>query len=250
VVLGAGPSGTDIALELLSNGADVVLSRKNADGSSRYGGVVPEVAPVVRCLPDSSLVLANGDVISNVDELLLCTGYSYSLPFLTEESGLQVTRDGRVIRGLFMQCVSAAHPTLSVIGMVYKVLPFPLFEDQVAFATGLLLARVPFDITPETIDKLCNNERNQRDPTEPEKYLHCLNDTQWDYRRTLAGWVGRKLPSEVVKEIYNDSRAARAANPLTYRDREYAALGDRPGEWVVTADGRDITGLLDPQTIT
>jgi hypothetical protein len=245
VVVGAGPSGTDIALELMSCGVDVLLSHAKADGSSKYGGIVPEVAPVVRCLSDSSVVLENGDIIPNVDELLLCTGYSYSLPFVAEECGLRVTEDTRAINGLFMHCLSAVHPTLAVIGMVFKVVPFPLFEDQAAFVAALLQAQVPFDVSQETISKLCSAEKKGRDPSAPEKYLHCLNDRQWDYRRTLAGWSGRRMPSDCVKEIYNDSRTARANNPVTYRNREYKVLGDGPGQWRVIMGGNDVTGLID-----
>jgi hypothetical protein len=247
VVIGAGPSGTDIALELERSGVDVVLSHANGDGLSKYGGRVPEVAPVVRCLSDSSVVLENGDIIPNVDELLLCTGYSYNFPFLTEECGLRVTEDTRAVNGLFMHCLSAAHPTLAVIGMVFKVVPFPLFEDQAAFAAALLQARVPFDVSQGAMAMLLFLERKGRDPTEPEKYLHCLNDRQWEYRRTLAGWSGRRMPTESVKEVYNDSRTARANNPITYRNREYKILGDGPGEWRVSMDGNDVTGLLDPK---
>jgi hypothetical protein len=235
VVLGAGPSGIDIALELHGVGADVVLSHNAGAGAGKHGGLVPQAAPVLSCRPDGSVLLADGATIDAVDELLLCTGYAYSMPFLSGGSGLTISEDGRAVHGLLMHCVSTAHPTLSVIGLPYKVVPFPLFQDQACFIGSVLRGSVSFAVTPEKLCQMAADERAERARRAvPEKYIHCLGADQWEYRRRLAGWSGGQAPTESVREIYDDSGAARRASPLTYRSRVYVRLGDGPGEWRVT----------------
>jgi Flavin-binding monooxygenase-like len=236
VVLGAGPSGTDIALELSQCGvAGVLLSHATGgETSARYGGVVPQCAAVVACRTDGSLVLHDGSIIDDVDELLLCTGYAYSFPFLDANvSGVSVHTDGRVIDGLFMHCIAAAHPTLSLLGQVFKVLPFPLFADQAALIAGVLRGTLPFCISPASMRELCDAERARTAVDKPEKYRHSLDDDQWRYRELIARWTNRKPPPKSVIEMYNHSRAARKSNPVKYRDCAYTRLGDRHGDWIV-----------------
>lgn len=245
-MLGAGPSGTDIALELHRNGATVTLSHKKGGGKDKYGGLVPQTAAIKRVYANGDVEMEDGAIVEAVDEILLCTGYAYSFPFLSDDSGMTVTKDRRAIHGLLMHCVVGAHPTLSVIGMVYKVIPFPVFEDQAAFIAGVLRGTVPFDVSEDRIKKLMAEEDARRDPNAPEKYLHALDDSQWEYRRTLAEWTGRPLPTETLKEIYNDSRAARMHDPLRYRQRVYKILGSGPGQWRVFMNGKDVTGRVDP----
>lgn len=246
VVLGSGPSGTDIALELHRFGVDVTLSHFDGKGKPNYGGLVPQAAPVVELREDSSVVLKDGSVISNVDELLLCTGYAYSMPFLSENSGISTSKDRRAIYGLFMQCVTMKHPTLSLLGMPFKVIPFPMFEDQAKFVGAILSGRVPFAVSPKSIAVLHRKEMEQNDTDVPEKYKHSLDDKQWEYRRRLADWSGGQAPAESIREMYNDASAARENDPLNYRSREYTKLGDGPGEWRVSLFGKDVTGQQDP----
>jgi thioredoxin reductase len=236
VVLGAGPSGTDIALELSRRGAArVVLSHKaGGDAAGLYGGLVRQCASVVTCKADGALVLEDGTSIENVDELLLCTGYSYALPFLdAKASGVGVNLDGRVVDGLFMHCISAAHPTLSVMGLVWKVIPLPLFADQAALIAGALRGTLPFAVTARSLRELCDEEQARGEPGRPERYRHCLDDAQWEYRAQIAGWTGRRPPAASVEEMYRDCREVRKGNPAGYREREYRRVGDGPGEWNV-----------------
>jgi Flavin-binding monooxygenase-like len=247
VVLGAGPSGIDISLELHRNGADVILSHNDGAGAGMHGGCVPQAAPVVACRPDGGLVLRDGQVIEDVDELMLCTGYAYSMPFLSENCGLRITPDGRAIHGLLMQCVCEKHPTLSVLGIPYKIIPFPLFQDQVQFVAGLLMGTVPFDVTPESLQRISEEERIERENRDlPAKYIHCLDSHQWDYRRRLAEWTGGEAPTESVREIHEDATNARKNDPLRYRSRSYVILGDGSGEWKVSIDPRVEVETMDP----
>lgn len=249
VVLGKGPSGSDLALELQKNGADVFLSHAAGGQQGPYGGIVPQVPSVAELRPDGGVTLTSGAVIPGVDELFLCTGYSYSFPFLSSDVGISVSQDKRSVHGLLMHCIVEKLPTLSLIGIPFKIVPFPLFMDQSLFVGAFLAGRLPFPVSRNTLSDLCAQDRAERDPSQPEKYLHNLGDRQWEYRRKLCGWTGGSFPSNASQEIYNDGRAARARNPVMYRVREYKTSGDGPGEWRVFVGDDDVTGRDDPSVL-
>lgn len=233
VVVGAGPSGTDIALELHAVGADVTLSSSGGQGMAKYGGVVPRCGAVVSCREGGGILTENGEEVEGVDELLLCTGYLYTLPFLAEESGVRVVESGRVVEGLLAQCVCTAHPTLAVIGLPFKVVPFPLFQDQVRFAIAVMLGTVPFRVEGGTLKAMASEELEvKRKQGEPVRFAHCMGDGQWDYRRMLAAMSGGLEPDESAKEVYDHGQAARKRNPLGYRGFAYVVDGE---DWHVVS---------------
>lgn len=198
---------------------------------------MPQAAAVVACARDGGLVLSDGAVLRGVDELLLCTGYAYSMPFLSDDCGLRVTRDGRAIHGLVKQCLCEKHPTLAVIGVPFRVIPFPLFQDQVRFVARALTNTLSFDVTPAALRGIAEEERGEREARGvPEKYTHFLGPQQWDHRRDLVACAGGEPPAESVIEVCRHASDARKADPVGYRDCRYVLLGSASGEWRASSD--------------
>lgn len=159
------------------------------------------------------------------------------MPFLSENSGVRITRDERALHGLVKQCLSEKHPTLAILGAPYKIIPFPLFQDQARFVAAVLTGTVPFAVTPETLRELADGERREREERGVlEKYIHSLGPDQWDYRRSLVKWAGGKAPTDSTREIYEDASKARRENPLGYREHSYVVFGEGSGEWSVSAN--------------
>ncbi len=231
-------------MELARAGAaEVFLSHRRGAGRAPYGGIVPQVAAINSLTADGSVLLTDGSTIPDVDDVLLCTGYTYTLPFLDPEIGIRSSADSRCIYGLVEHCVSLKMPTLSVIGIPWKIVPFPLFEDQSSFAVAVLSGEVSL----EKLYALHQRELEEAALLGSEtKYVHCLDDRQWEYRRRLADLTKRPMPSSSTIEIYNDSRAARLIDARHYRERQYKVYGGGPGEWQVFENGEDVTGRYDP----
>lgn len=200
------------------------------------------MATIKSLSPDGTVHLIDGTRLPDVDDVLLCTGYSYDLSFLSENSGLSVSSDGRYISGLVSHCVSLSQPTLSLVGVPYNVLPFPLFEDQALFHSRVLSGVVSLPALQRLRDLEVSEERAIG---APKKYMHKLMDRQWEYRRRLASLGGFKLPEPVRIEIYNESRAARRRDIRNYRDRVYKVYGEGPSEWGVFEDGEDVAGKYE-----
>lgn len=244
LVVGAGPSGSDIALELSRSGASVWVAHSQWK-TPLFNGSLREVAPVQRLTASGDAILEDGTVVSGLDDVVLCTGYSYRYPFLKPKvAGVTVAKDGRSVRGLTAHLYAREDPTLALMGLLWKVIPFPLFEDQAAFLSAMWGGRV-------APNRLASFERAENEDWEAAiagepRFLHRLGPRQWEYRRRLASAAGTPMPEMSKIEVAQDASAARRRDLEAYRDREYIILGPGPGEWRVFEDGKDVTGRDEP----
>ncbi|XP_040202694.1 flavin-containing monooxygenase FMO GS-OX4-like [Rana temporaria] len=86
VVLGAGPSGLDISLELSPHAKHVSLSHQGSPLQWTPPANLSFVPPVVRAT-HNSLICEDGTEIM-ADTLIFCTGYKYTYPFLLTGSNM------------------------------------------------------------------------------------------------------------------------------------------------------------------
>lgn len=219
------------------------MSHRKGAGAGYLGGIIPQVSLLQSVCGDGSVLLADGTRIANIDDVLLCTGYIYTYPFLDGESGVRVGREGRALHGLVSYCIALKLPTLSFVGLPCKVIPFPMFEDQALFIASVLSGEVDYGKLQE-INRI--EEKDARTLQIERSSGYYLEDRQWEYRRKLASLSHGPMPTPSTIEVYCDSRAARKNSPHTFREREYEIFGDGPGEWRVFEHGEDITGRDDP----
>ncbi|CAK7567049.1 MAG: monooxygenase [Sporothrix epigloea] len=147
IVVGNSASGLDIASQIRDvAGSPLFMSvhtPTTSEGYKRLTGAeeVPEIREFL--VEERGVRLVNGRVIRNVDIVLFCTGYLYSLPFLQREKPNSATplgnllSDGRRIHRLYDDMFHIDHPTLAFLCLPMKVVPFPLAQAQAA-----LVARV------------------------------------------------------------------------------------------------------------
>ena len=144
VVLGAMASGEDLSREIATVASEVVLAARGFDPSETKNDFPIESYPanaklkpgIVELIPECSGVkFEDGSVESGVDVILYATGYKYAFPFLDVESD----EDENEIVSAEDNCVSPLYkhvfppslaPSLSFIGLPWKVVPFPQFEVQ------------------------------------------------------------------------------------------------------------------------
>ena len=124
---------------------------------------------------DGRVEFTNGEVLDNVDHILLCTGYSYHFPFFTEtcergsgassplctppqaqvygQVGPRAATSGtasasasdtavlavtpRSVRGLYQHLLFSANPTLAFLGLPHTIVPFPLFYLQARYLASV-----------------------------------------------------------------------------------------------------------------
>ncbi|CAK7263328.1 monooxygenase [Sporothrix epigloea] len=147
VVVGNSASGLDIAAQIHAVAeAPVYMSVHTPtvlESYKRLAGAeeVPEIQEFL--VEERGVRLVDGRVLRNVDAVIFCTGYLFSLPFLQKEKPNlgdplgDLLSDGRRIHRLYDDMFHIDHPTLAFLCLPMKVVPFPLAQAQAA-----LVARI------------------------------------------------------------------------------------------------------------
>lgn len=134
IVVGNGPSGIDIALQVnqVSKGK-TLLSVKSATPPERLAHTGCEERPEI----DAFLVnqrgvrFKDGRVETDIDAIVFCTGYLFNFPFLPDLRSELIT-DGHGVHGLYKHLFFIRHPTLAFISLPIKTVPWNLAEAQAA----------------------------------------------------------------------------------------------------------------------
>lgn len=171
LIIGAGISGMDIADMIAKSGSQVLLASR----TFLPGGFMPPmvthrnikyVHPVSEfitppseeptteyAMPSSTRAVRfkDGHVESEIDQVILATGYFYDFPFFSKETekelGLTVqpesrTRPVNAVLGLWQHLIARDEPTLSFLGIPSRIVPFPVVEVQSAVVARLLAGRL------------------------------------------------------------------------------------------------------------
>ncbi|XP_051884476.1 uncharacterized protein zgc:77439 [Pristis pectinata] len=226
VLLGAGPSGIDIALELCSVAKQVVLIHKHSFISSHLPPNCLLLKGVNRF--SQTGVICNDGMEYPADVFMFCTGYNYSFPFLAREVGLNI-KDHRVTP-LYKHIVHTTFPTLLFIGLCKTVCPFPLFHCQVLFALATLdgTCKLPpkpdMDAVTECEYKSClQNGISHR-------HFHKLDSLQWNYIDELVHLAKSDPLPPVTKDLYEANKEMRKQDLCNYKRFNYEIVS--PDTWI------------------
>lgn len=134
VVVGNGPSGLDIALQINQEcRKPAFLSVRHPTPPDRLHHCgCEEMAEIDEFMVEQKgLRFKDGRVETDIDAVIFCTGFLYSYPFLQDLDHKLVTT-GRGVRGLYQHVFDIRHPTLVFPGLNMKAAPWPLAESQAA----------------------------------------------------------------------------------------------------------------------
>ncbi|CAI7630317.1 unnamed protein product [Penicillium glandicola] len=145
IVVGHSASGIDIANQigrvsrhplLISERTETTLSPEQAAVSKSF----PEISLI--SVEDRRVQFADGHEERDVDHIVFCTGYHFSIPFL---SGLQppIVTDGVRPHHLYQHVFYNKEPTLALIGFPQRIVPFPFSQAQGAWVARVLSGRLP-----------------------------------------------------------------------------------------------------------
>ncbi|KAM0815717.1 putative Thiol-specific monooxygenase [Seiridium cardinale] len=154
VVVGNSASGIDLSAQIsIVSQLPVIISERKVAAApvpdkNPWSKLMPEISEF---LPeDRSVRFSNGEVESNIDAVVFCTGYFYSFPFLKDLSPPLIT-DGSYARHLYEHILYIEDPTLAFLGIPQRVVPFPISEAQSAYVARLWAGRLPMPSLREMI---------------------------------------------------------------------------------------------------
>jgi len=136
IIVGNSASGIDIGSQIATVCKHPVLNSTRSDSPLPYEAKYKEQVPeIVEFLPPTrgtrAVLFANGRIEKDIDAILLCTGYFYSLPFLSSISPKLISTGNRV-QNLYKHLLYIPDPTLAFVGLPSKIIPFRTVEGQAA----------------------------------------------------------------------------------------------------------------------
>ncbi|XP_053575459.1 uncharacterized protein LOC128664675 [Bombina bombina] len=277
VLLGAGPSGLDIAIELAPHVKQVTLSHHGPPFNWAPLENMAFALPVVSATPHT-LICENG-IQLNADTLIYCTGYKYHYPFLLLEEGqnfleginkslegigspygpeqrqatnmglqksdkskqllkaettnLGLLEDEKLllpdngqghIPPLYKHLFHARYPTMCFISVCKIVVPCPMFHCQALVFISFLKGKYQLPPSDQMLIECQEELRNYLKSGFPVKYLHRLDNQQWEYNDWLAEMGGFEPLPPVLVKLFNACRAFRKSNPSLYRDIHFEII--------------------------
>ncbi|KAL1921980.1 uncharacterized protein VTP21DRAFT_10622 [Calcarisporiella thermophila] len=220
LVVGGGFSGVDIAKEI-SEYARVVwqsirtpfASGSSGDNPTLFGDRVTIKPTVQRYnFEAGSVEFVDGSIMEGVDCVIYATGYLYTLPFLkhliadsadvetdtkqcipppvpTKHGRPLLLTDGQRVHSLFFHLFYIDNPTLALVGIPFKVVPFPFFEYQ-----SLLIARIYSGKAKLPTRETMWQEylENEKKPVANRKAYHLFGaEKELEYKNAIANWINK-----------------------------------------------------------
>ncbi|XP_048745451.1 uncharacterized protein LOC125658271 [Ostrea edulis] len=220
VCLGAAASGQDIAVDV-STKAEMVYLSHNKPPLQTYLPDNVQQKPGIKKLGTRSVTFLNGDE-TDTDVLLLCTGYHYYFPFLSEDCQVQIS-DER-ITPLYKHLIHIDHPTMAFVGIPKTICPFPQFDVQIRFFLSSLSGKFRL---PSKEDMLLDTEQDFQSRLSQGllvRYAHVLGTRQWGYNDELADLAGVELIPRVVQNLYDYVHETRVKDIVRYKNRNYEII--------------------------
>ena len=220
MIIGAGPSGTDIAIDVSHHAKTVFLS----GGEGKIESKLPEnvsVCGVIEQIENSGrIILESGPAIEKVDAVIVCTGYHYKFDFLDTDCGVHIN-DSR-ITPLYKHIFHTKYPSLVFVGICQQICPFPHFDIQVRAILAAFTGQFQLPCEAEMNSSAEKDYRNQLLAGIPHRHTHHLGGTrQWDYYRDMILLAKIKPLDPVVQRIYEETSARRKRDLVNYKKATY-----------------------------
>jgi lysine/ornithine N-monooxygenase len=234
LLIGNGTSALDISRDISSNVKTIYQSiRESAHAfDERYIKLRESLSKVVPSnvqqiggiksfkhsglddIRDAVIELQDGSEITNIDYVIVCTGYVFNFHFLEElhndphvNGKLQtnvddehvLVKDGAQVFNLHKDIFYIPNPTLSFVGVPFHIATFSLFEFQ-----SYTIARVYSDSAKLPTEEAMRAEWRERARQKGAgREFHALgNELEMAYIRDIVNWVnrdGKSLNKRVVE---------------------------------------------------
>jgi len=216
-IVGTASSGMDLANEISTVAEQVywcgrepaVLSHKTAHlknviacGSVRY------------LMEDGRIEVGNNKCVGPVDCLIFATGYHYRFPFLSEK--LIHVRDNWV-SPLYQDLLCITHPTMALMALPFKIIPFPIFEIQARWFARMLNKKFHLPSVSQMFGAQDARAKTLRAAGILQRNYHALDD-EYEYYDRLAEECGELPLPNWYRELGQAARQHAQRWPGSFRD--------------------------------
>lgn len=235
LVIGAGASGFDLMRQIGQLAERIALSCRKP----LPDGFMPStlMRPDVERFTQTGVVFTDGSAEAFTD-VIVCTGYKYSFPFLSAECGIRIVDDDSFVRPLFKECINIEHPTMFLLGLPFwHCSPFQLMDLQARFCLAFLCGRRQLPGRSEMIEQTDEEMRLRRVKNGGHaRHMHRLDTLQDQYFEDLATLGGVEPIKPYVLRIFYDALRFLMENPHRFRKQRFRILNDVEFEKTIAED--------------
>ena len=214
LILGTSYSAEDIGSQCWKYGCkSVIVAHRTAPMGFDWPENWKEVPALVKTVGNKAFF--KDDSQSEIDAIILCTGYQHHFPFLPDDLRLK-TANRLATANLYKGIVWTKNPRLFYLGMQDQWYTFNMFDAQAWYARDLILGKI----------KMPNSSTLYADPIEREKMEDALEDDyaciryQGDYVRELISETDYPdFNVDAANEAFFLWKKHKKKNIMTFRDQ-------------------------------
>ncbi|XP_030828992.1 flavin-containing monooxygenase FMO GS-OX-like 2 isoform X1 [Strongylocentrotus purpuratus] len=220
LIVGAGSSGMDIAVDLSPHAKQVVISHWKPRFKTPLPSNVKEVQ-AIKSVGKTEVEFLDG-CKDTFDSIVFCSGYDYDFSFLHPDCLVDVS-DGR-ITPLYKHLIHQIFPSLCFMGISKRFCPYPHFNAQALFFLAALDGSVKLPTEKEMHEDEAKEFQIRLDEGLPHRYAHDMGDRQWEYNSNLLSFIGAVQHKPVIEKLYHQVMRCRTKNILIYRKMKFKVV--------------------------
>ncbi|ODQ68691.1 FAD/NAD(P)-binding domain-containing protein [Nadsonia fulvescens var. elongata DSM 6958] len=220
LVIGNSASGIDLASQIADTAESVYRSiRSESKMAYSIETRVSDVATVQSYDVETKTIFLNdGTVLKDIDSIVYCTGYMFSLPYMKsyfDGKNAIITTGGRLNK-IYKQIFYIPDPTLAFVGMSTRVIPFPTAETQGAVIARVLSGRLELPNQTEMLESENEEEKERGSGSEFHELPYPLDI---EYINSLQAWTNQAEPKDVGlhSEIWTEDMIDLRVNSFEYK---------------------------------
>ena len=232
LIVGASWSAEDLSLQCWKYGCkSVTISHLGAMPIVyKWPDNIKEV-PLLQKVSNSMCTFEDGST-TDVDAIILCTGYLHHFPFMANDLKLR-TNNRVAVHSLYKGVVWVNNPKLFYLGMQYQIFTFTMFDMQAFYVRDIILGRI---VVPDRLGRVADvEERIAREDTDV-KDLKDMILLHVDYLKELIGEIDYP-PYDIDKlvKLLWETNDYRQQDVVKFRDHSHSSA---------------ITGTMSPVPLT
>ena len=200
LVVGNAASGIDICSQISQVAKLPVLVSQRSESYLAFDSPYKETKAEITAFlspssADRAVRFADDSIAEGIDEVLFCTGYFYSFPFLSSLKP-SLIESGERVQNLYQHLLYIPHPSLAFVGLPSKIIPFRTSEGQAAVIARVWSGRLNLPSQAE----MSEWERRRIEARGHGKGFHVLPfPDDFDYHNEMVAWASKSAKPEQGK---------------------------------------------------
>lgn len=226
LVIGDYASGTDIATQISVTAEKVYVSVKDLQSESDIDKFATRIGLITKYdyNNDRSVHTIDNERISDIDVIIFCTGYLYSIPFLHKYLPNLIT-DGNQVNDLYKQMFYFPDPSLSLVALPKFVIPMPIAEAQSSIIARYYSGRLEL---PSTAEMQTAYKQELAEKGAGKTFHNLQFPADVEYANQLLAWiVDTGLDSRgLLPPLWDEERVANRKNTKALKSKRLDKIID------------------------